>query len=112
MARQLVVTLVTDSSKRLSWVMDVNRWGAAQGLRVVNLVIWKSSLAHLYSHWKRGHSLGTAMHRHHRHYTRVLDCGLSVISVNPTRSVKHTVSFLRLLTILTSCCPVKIVSYT
>jgi hypothetical protein len=32
---------------------------------------------------------------------------LSVISVNPTRSEKQTVSFLRLLTILTSCCPVK-----
>lgn len=81
-AQRLGVDLVTDSSKRLSWVVDANGWGAQGGWQVVNLAIWKSPLAHLHSHWKRGHSLTTALRRYRRYYTRLLHWGAPVLTVN------------------------------
>ncbi|MDZ4687635.1 MAG: hypothetical protein SH850_21400 [Planctomycetaceae bacterium] len=80
--RRLDVELVTDSSKRLSWVVDANRWAVASRLDVVNLAIWKSPLAHLHSHWKRGKPLSNALRRYRRYYTRLLRWGAPVMTVN------------------------------
>jgi hypothetical protein len=85
LCRRLDVDLVTDSSKRLSWVVDVNRWAAVGRIDVVNLAIWKSPLAHLYSHWKRGKPLSNAMRRYRRYYARLLSWGAPLMTVSYDR---------------------------
>jgi len=93
--RRLDVDVVADSSKRLSWVVDTHRWGPAEGLSVANVVIWKSPLEHLYSHWKRGRPLETALDRFQRYYGRLLTLGLPVITVEYDRLVSQPATMLQ-----------------
>ncbi len=54
---RLGVDFVIDSSKEISWVVDNNRWAARNGIKVINLIIWKKLLDLVYSHWKRGRGM-------------------------------------------------------
>jgi hypothetical protein len=73
---------VVDSTKALAWVFDSNRWAAADGIRVVNVLIWKDPTTHAYSHWKRGTSLAEARRRFERYHSRFLEMRLPFVSVN------------------------------
>ncbi len=72
---------LVDSTKRLSWVVDANRWAAAAGVRVVNLLIWKDPGTHAYSHWKRGTPIPEARRRFVRYHDRFVNLGLPFASV-------------------------------
>jgi hypothetical protein len=76
------VRFVTDSSKTLTWVVDANRWALASHHEVVNLVLWKTPLAFLYSNWKRGVNLQVAWRRYRRYYAQWLQLGLPFAAVN------------------------------
>uniref|UniRef100_A0A7C4LNH4 Sulfotransferase family protein n=1 Tax=Schlesneria paludicola TaxID=360056 RepID=A0A7C4LNH4_9PLAN len=83
------VELATDSSKRLSWTIDVNRWAGRGQFRVVNCAIWKQPAAYVHSHWKRGAPLDTALRRYVRYYQRLLETGLPLITVNYEQLVQN-----------------------
>jgi hypothetical protein len=76
------VQYLSDSTKRLSWVVDANRWAAAAGFRVVNLVIWKDPITHAYSHWKRGTPILDAHRRFVRYHERFLGLRLPFAAVH------------------------------
>jgi hypothetical protein len=76
------IGLLVDSTKRLSWVVDANRWAAQAGIRAVNLLIWKDPVTHAYSHWKRGTPLREARRRFVRYHGRLLGMGLPLATVH------------------------------
>lgn len=76
---------VVDSTKTLSWVFDANCWAFDSAMEVVNVVIWKTPIAHAYSHWKRGTSIAVARQRLVRYYQRFLGLGLPFVAINHDR---------------------------
>ncbi|WP_435009461.1 hypothetical protein P12x_000713 [Tundrisphaera lichenicola] len=76
------VRILADSTKRLSWVIDVNHWGALAGIRVVNLLIWKDPVTHAYSHWKRGTPIRDARRRFVRYHERLLGLKIPFASIH------------------------------
>ena len=72
-----------DSSKRLGWVRDANRWGADSGMRVVNLLIWKEPLELAFSWWRRGELPADeeAIRCYVLYHARLLDAGFPVLSL-------------------------------
>jgi hypothetical protein len=76
------VHYLSDSTKRLSWVLDANRWAAEAGLRVVNLLIWKDPVTHAYSHWKRGTPIPEAQRRFVRYHERLLGLKIPFAAVH------------------------------
>lgn len=76
------VAFVVDSSKDLNWVLDSNRWAARDGIKVVNLVIWKDPVDLEYSYWKRGGKIGSGVTRFKRYYGRLIETGLPFVSVS------------------------------
>ena len=82
------VRYLSDSTKTLSWILDSNRWGYTQGIRVANVLIWKQPEAHAYSHWKRRTPLPDARRRFVRYHTRFLGLGIQFVAVNYERLVR------------------------
>jgi hypothetical protein len=80
--RELRVRFVIDSSKDLCWIIDAQRWAAANKIRTVNLLLWKDPIDLAYSHWKRGQELRIWRHNFVRCYGRILKIGLPFVAVN------------------------------
>lgn len=80
--RELGVDFVIDSSKDLSWLVDVQGWAAAQGIKTYNLLIWKDPVRLAYSFWKRGKNLGHWRSEFVIYHRRFLQLGLPFLAVN------------------------------
>ena len=85
---RLGMKFVIDSSKDLRWVVDNNRWARRRGMDVFNVLVWKDVLPFLHSYWKRGMSLSEAHSTIMRYYTRFLETGLPLVTVNYNRFVR------------------------
>ena len=90
----LEVDFVVDSSKRINWVVDSNRWALEAGIAVHNVIIWKEPHDLAYSYWRRG--------RYEdwrpvflRYYREVLDAGLPILPVCYSDLVRSPASELR-----------------
>lgn len=79
---QLNVRFLIDSSKSLPWVIDNNKWAGDQGIKVVNIVIYKPLTSYAYSIWKRGESIDTAIHRYKTYYYRLATSGIPVLALS------------------------------
>lgn len=84
---RLQVGAVIDSTKRLSWVWDVNRWAKQGGFRSANVVIWKSPLAFAHSCWKRQKDVVSNLRRYDRYFRHLRDTRLPVVAVSYDRLV-------------------------
>jgi len=91
------VKRVIDSSKDLAWIRDSNRWAPDNGMRAINVLIWKEPLELAYSWWKRGwlpsdpmrpnESIGRkyvrkALRSFVDYHATLLDFGFPVVSVS------------------------------
>ncbi|GAB4534108.1 MAG: hypothetical protein Kow0063_16860 [Anaerolineae bacterium] len=79
---QLGVHFVVDSSKDLVWVIDTHRWAATSGIKVLNLLLWKSPINQAYSQWKRGEGLTGWRRAFVSYYKKFLQVGLPFRSVS------------------------------
>ncbi len=86
---RLQVSAVIDSTKRLSWVWDVNRWAKQGHFQTANVVIWKSPVAFAYSCWKRQKDVMSNLRRYDRYFRRLRDTGLPVVAVSYDRLVAN-----------------------
>lgn len=93
----LSVRYVIDSTKRLSWVLDGNRWATLNGLLTRNVVIWKSPQLNAYSWWKRGKPIAAALDRYIRYYRRLAETGLPCKSISYEALVEEPESTLKAL---------------
>jgi len=96
-SQSLSVRHVIDSTKRLSWVLDGNRWAALNGLLAHNVVIWKSPQLYAYSWWKRGKPIAAALDRYVRYYSRLAETGLPCKSLSYEALVEEPESLIRAL---------------
>ena len=92
---KLGVRFVIDSSKELCWLIDAQDWAVSNGIRVINLLLWKDPINLAYSHWKRGGGLMFWRRSFLSYYGKFLDTGLPFRSVyfndlvgNPQRKLK------------------------
>jgi hypothetical protein len=84
------IDVAVDCSKRLDWVADANQWAERAGIRVANVLIWKEPMDLAYSVWKRNGALGDWPVTNHLYYpTRLLESGLSFVSICYTDLVTH-----------------------
>ncbi|MBI1346158.1 hypothetical protein GC163_07695 [bacterium] len=72
---------VIDSTKRLAWIIDGNRWARRHDQSVANIAIWKSPQLYAYSWWKRGKTIEAALTRYVRYYRQLAECRLPIVSV-------------------------------
>ncbi|MDK9557286.1 hypothetical protein QQF73_06565 [Marinobacter sp. M216] len=79
---QLGVDFLVDSSKSLPWVIDNNGWAAKRGIETVNIVMHKPLINYIYSIWKRGDSIDTALYRYKAYYWRLVNSSISAVSVS------------------------------
>ncbi len=86
--RELQLGHIVDSSKKLTWVIDANRWAEKSGMHAVNLLVWKTPIALAHSYWKRGRSLSVPGLRYARYYKRFIELGLPFAAVNFHRLTK------------------------
>ena len=75
------VNYVSDSSKELCWLIDTQTWADHNGIRVVNLLLWKDPIDLVYSHWKRDHSLNSWRRHFLSYYNDFFSAGLPFMSV-------------------------------
>ncbi len=80
--RELGVTHVVDSSKDLAWVLDSNRWAIRDGIKAVNLVMWKEPVDLAYSYWKRGLDPWRFRNDMVNYLGRLLKLGISFIALS------------------------------
>lgn len=78
----LGLDFVIDSSKDLAWFVDAQRWLQRTDLEVANLLIWKSPVAYLYSHWKRERTLELGRQHFIQYYSRFVDLGVPFATVS------------------------------
>lgn len=74
------IEYVVDSSKRLPWVCDVNRWLAATGTPVRNVVVWKEPRDLAYSIWRRRGDVGSWRSSFLGYHRQLLDTGLAFVA--------------------------------
>jgi hypothetical protein len=79
---ELHVNFVIDSSKDVCWLIDVQKWASASGIRSLNLLLWKDPIDLAYSHWKRGDGITCWRREFVKCYSRILEVGLSFVAVN------------------------------
>jgi hypothetical protein len=78
---KLGATYVIDSTKELRWAIDSQNWAAANGLRVLNVVIWKNPVDLAHSYWKRGGGLRAWYRPFVSYYSKLLETKLPFRSV-------------------------------
>ena len=82
-ARDMNVNFVVDSSKEICWLIDVQRWAAAQSHKVFNLLIWKNPVDMAYSRWKQGdRDLSRWRTGFKKYHNKILEIGLPFFAVN------------------------------
>lgn len=93
------VDYLIDSSKNIPWMIDSHSWAMEQDIRVINFLIYKPIINYVYSVWKRGESINTAVYRYKLYYNRFFESGLDAYSINfkelvsnPTESLNYIVS--------------------
>jgi hypothetical protein len=86
--RRLDVRILVDSSKELSWLLDVRRWAKAHDIVVRNVFIWKDPIDLAYSYWKRGHDAMFWRSQFVKYYSRVFDSGLPCVTVSLNRLLR------------------------
>lgn len=93
---KLNVNFVIDSSKDLLWVTDNNKWAELNGIKVVNILLWKNPVSLAYSHWKRVKGLKRWLRLSFRwrkgfikYYNQFFDSGLSFRAVNYNELVQN-----------------------
>jgi hypothetical protein len=79
---KLGIQFVVDSSKEISWVIDNNNWAVANGINVVNLLLWKNPIDLAYSHWKRGGGRHGWRKSFLSYYKKFFQAGIPFVSVN------------------------------
>ena len=80
--RRLNVRYLIDSSKALSWLLDVRRWAGANGPDIFNIFIWKDPIELAHSFWKRGYDRLLWRTEFVKYYGRLSRIGLPLIAVN------------------------------
>lgn len=80
--KRLQVDFVIDSSKDLCWLIDAQNWAIVNGIKTVNLILWKNPIDLSYSYWKRGYSLSYWRQIFVNTYSRFLDTGLPFRAIN------------------------------
>lgn len=91
------IDFAVDCSKRISWVLDANRWARKRGIDVHNVVIWKEPLDLAHSYWKRGRSITIWRDAFLEYHRRLLETGLALLSVCYTDLVRAPDAELRAL---------------
>lgn len=91
---KLGVNFLIDSSKSLPWVIDNNKWANRNGIKVVNIVIYKPLINYIYSIWKRGESVDAALYRYGLYYSRFFETGLLAYAVSFDELVSNPVDVL------------------
>ena len=91
----LQADLIADSSKSLSWLIDVHGWNRRAGLRTANVVIWKDPIDLAYSYWSRTSSPTAWRAAFVSYYGRFLELELPYTSVrysdlvnDPARTIR------------------------
>lgn len=77
---RLGVSVVVDSSKRLSWVLDAHRWASAR-VQIHDLLIWKQPRELAYSHWRRSGDIRLWRSSFVSYHRRYFGLGLPFVSV-------------------------------
>jgi len=80
-AKELNVKFMIDSSKDICWLVDAQKWASSQGLRTVNLMIWKDPVDLAYSYWKRGRQIEGARRAFVKCYGWALRLELPFLSI-------------------------------
>lgn len=83
-----------DSSKRLSWILDGDRWCRRVGLDARHVVIWKEPKSVAHSYWRRTGDVDRWRRRFHRYYGAYLRSGVDAIGVSYERLVADPESVL------------------
>lgn len=86
----LNVQFLIDSSKNLVWTMDSITWARNHKFRSINIVVYKPVLDYVFSIWKRGETIETAISRYKQYYGRFLQSGLEAVSVDFQELVSNT----------------------
>ena len=66
------VDYIIDSSKSLSWLIDVGRWSYRNTMHVRYVFVWKEPIDLAFSFWKRGHEIGHWRREFVKYYRRML----------------------------------------
>lgn len=92
---KLDVDFLVDSSKEVTWLMDVNLWYTENSsIEVVNFLMYKDPISHIYSYWKRGKSINAALKDYKSYYLKILKGNLPFISINYDRFVEFPEKYL------------------
>jgi hypothetical protein len=75
-------SFVIDSSKDLSWVIDVHRWARRENLRTLDIVLWKDPIDLCYSFWRREMPPNLWRSEFLKYYGRALSMGIGSCSVS------------------------------
>ncbi|OYW11412.1 MAG: hypothetical protein B7Z55_19355 [Planctomycetales bacterium 12-60-4] len=92
---RLQVDAFIDSTKRLSWVLDVNRWARQCEFRSANVVIWKSPEAFAFSCWKRRKDIVSNLQRYCRYFQQLRATRLPVVTLSYDQLVAEPEAQLR-----------------
>lgn len=77
----LNVDYLIDSSKNLNWGIDNNFWAQNNDLKVFNILLYKTPVNYIYSIWKRGGNIDTAINRYTKYYKHFLQTNLPYVSL-------------------------------
>lgn len=77
----LDVDFIVDSSKELNWLIDSQTWAARSGMKVFNVLIWKTPQEMAFSHWKRNRSPLEWRIPYLRYHNALLDLGVPFVTI-------------------------------
>jgi len=88
--KALGVNYVVDSSKNLNWCIDIHSWYKNKNISIINFIIYKELINYIYSLWKRGETIDSAIKKYLTYYKRFFQTNLSGIAIKYEELISNT----------------------